>query len=285
MFFIFLLKLPKYFYLSFLNKQIGCLALNKFNRFIFTLLIIFTLSSFGLEAKSRKEIKREKAINYIRENSDEIADLAGINNQDPVPEQENPFWNYGTMLGDGGEDLDELELEDDLQISEEVFFMMWTDFIDGNEENNDITDNGIEKSLMMESIMDWLGTKYRFGGDSRRSIDCSAFTRRIFRETMNIELPRTARIQYKIGDKINREDLQFGDLVYFKTRSYAAITHIGIYLADGIFVHAGRRDGVAFASLDNSYYKRKYRGARRLTPEDFSRLELSSNNTKPSNKN
>ena len=257
--------------------------MNKFNRFLLTFLVLFfSVAAVGINAKSRKEIKREKAINYIRENSDEISDLAGINTLGPVQKEENPFWSYG---GDEGEDIDELELEDNLQISEEVFFMMWADFIDGDEENNDITENGIEKSLMMESVMDWLGTKYRFGGDSRRSIDCSAFTRRIFRETMDIELPRTARYQYKIGEKIAREDLQFGDLVYFKTRSYAVVTHIGIYLADNIFVHAGRRDGVSFASLENGYYNRKYRGARRLTQEDFSRLEKLSNTDYPSGTN
>jgi cell wall-associated NlpC family hydrolase len=108
----------------------------------------------------------------------------------------------------------------------------------------------------------YLGRPYRFGADNG-SFDCSGFVRTVFAD-VGIELPRSAREQFALGDRVARDDLEPGDLVFFHTyRSYA--THVGIYVGDDKFVHATTRGGqVQVDSLNEAYYTRHYLGARRL---------------------
>lgn len=236
-------------------------------------LIISIIISFNinLEARSKKERTKLEAIELIRENSTEVSVLAGI---DPMCQDSLKDLQVDTtMIGDQGEDIDELLAEDDVEVDLETFSMLWLAYVSEDEED-EFTDNGIQKKEMMDFVMDWLGTPYKFAGDSKRRIDCSAFTRRAYRHALNVEIPRTAVYQYEYGDKIDREDLQFGDLVFFKTRNYARITHVGIYLADDLFAHASSSDGVTISSLNSSYYSRKYRGARRLGLKDIRELEI-----------
>ena len=239
---------------------------------LITILLIVVSTTDAFSKRSRADEKRrEKAIDFIRKNSDEVSDLAGV---DPfsgeivaIPDEE--MLNYG----DEGEDIIELSNDDDVNVDIETFSLLWTDFIAIDDDDTDFTDNGISKSETMDVIMEWLGTRYRFGGTTKRGIDCSAFTRTVYRDVTGVELPRTAYYQYQVGQAIERDNLEFGDLVYFRTRSYAPITHVGIYIADDIFAHASSGKGVTFSSLESSYYARKYKGARRLTTEDFAKLE------------
>lgn len=239
------------------------------------LIMLFVLLSFmsaELSAKySRKEAKKNEAIKIIRENSEEVSILAGV---DPLSSDSlQSLTVEENQIGDLGEDIEELEIEDDVEIDFETFNMLWLAFV--AEDDEDIyTDNGIHKEEMMDFVMEWLGTPYRFGGDSPRGIDCSAFTRRAYRNILGIEIPRTANYQYAVGEEIPIEDLEFGDLVFFRTRYYAPITHVGIYLGDDLFAHASSRNGVTVSSLTSGYYSRKYRGAKRLTLDDFRELEI-----------
>ncbi|MFN8628662.1 MAG: C40 family peptidase [Candidatus Binatia bacterium] len=108
----------------------------------------------------------------------------------------------------------------------------------------------------------YLGRPYRFGADSG-AFDCSGFVRAVFAD-VGIELPRSANEQFARGDRVARDELEPGDLVFFHTyRRYA--THVGIYVGDGKFVHATTRGGqVQVDSLNEAYYVRRYLGARRL---------------------
>lgn len=238
---------------------------------ILTLIIVFSISETYAKRSSSDERRRKTAIEFIRKNSETVSELAGV---DPFTGEVDAKPKVEVIhIGDEGEDIEELANEDDVSVDIETFSMLWTDFMSEDDEMEDFTDNGISKSETMSAIMDWLGTRYRFGGISKRGIDCSAFTRTIYREVTGIELPRTAYYQYQIGTPIEREELQFGDLIYFRTRTYAPITHVGIYIADGIFAHASSGKGVTFSSLESSYYSRKYRGARRLTSDDFAKFD------------
>lgn len=107
-----------------------------------------------------------------------------------------------------------------------------------------------------------LGTPYRFGGNTLSGIDCSAFVRKAF-DIAGITLPRTAREQFGVGEKVERESLKEGDLVFFRT--YAAFpSHVGIYIGKNLFVHASRKLGrVVVESLDTPYYSRRFAGAKR----------------------
>lgn len=118
------------------------------------------------------------------------------------------------------------------------------------------------KSRILQQYDTWKGVRYRLGGDSKRGIDCSAFVRRTFLEQFGLELPRSTYEQQGVGKHIARDGLRTGDLVLFKTS--ATERHIGIYIGNNQFVHASTRKGVIISSLDNPYWKPRYRGARRI---------------------
>ena len=116
----------------------------------------------------------------------------------------------------------------------------------------------------MAEIIDWIGTRYVFGGVDRSGIDCSAFTRQVFEKSFGIDLPRTAFDQSQLGEPVSKDNLQFGDLVFFRTAGYAPITHVGIYIGEGLFANAACSRGVTVASLNGEYWSKHYVEARRL---------------------
>ncbi len=127
--------------------------------------------------------------------------------------------------------------------------------------------NTREKVLM--EIIKYLNTPYRYGGDSKNGIDCSAFTKEVYSKALSIDLERSAREQYHEGETVpSRDNLQFGDLVFFNTRRWVRPGHVGIYIGDDLFAHASSRNGVTVSSLDEAYYSKRYMGARRF--EDIS---------------
>jgi lipoprotein Spr len=125
-------------------------------------------------------------------------------------------------------------------------------------------------------VYDWIGTPYRFGGSSKRGIDCSAFTKELYSQVFNLDIQRSSRDIFSMVSPVKKDELQEGDLVFFKIHS-RRISHVGIYLGNNRFAHASSR-GVAISSLDDAYYKRYfYRGGRML--ESFkAELEKQSSN-------
>jgi len=112
-------------------------------------------------------------------------------------------------------------------------------------------------------VYDWIGTPYHFGGESRRGIDCSAFTKELYSEVFNLDIKRSSRDIFSMVNPVGRDDLKEGDLVFFKIHS-RRISHVGIYLGNNKFAHASSR-GVAISSLDDNYYSRYfYKGGRLL---------------------
>ncbi|MDI5933916.1 C40 family peptidase [Halomonas kalidii] len=116
----------------------------------------------------------------------------------------------------------------------------------------------------------WVGTPYRLGGTSRRGIDCSALVQHVFNDTFRLELPRSTGEQVHQGTPIARDELQAGDLVFF--RPPGAYDHVGIYVGDGYFLHASTSQGVKLSRLENAYWRRHYWQARRaLEPTQLAR--------------
>ena len=112
-----------------------------------------------------------------------------------------------------------------------------------------------------------LAVPYRFGGTTLWGLDCSGFVQKTF-AFLNLDLPRSAREQFREGTKVAKADLSPGDLVFFRT--YAKYpSHVGIYLGDNRFVHASSRERkVTVDSLDTPYYVKRYIGAKRLLFEE-----------------
>ncbi|MFB3055989.1 MAG: C40 family peptidase, partial [Ignavibacteriaceae bacterium] len=125
-------------------------------------------------------------------------------------------------------------------------------------------ETGTPKEKMLMEIIKYLNVPYQYGGNSKSGIDCSAFTQNIYKNTLSVNLLRSAREQYKQGEVISDvEDLRFGDLVFFNTRENVRPGHVGIYIGDNLFAHASTKKGVTISSITHSYYKTRFMGSRR----------------------
>jgi cell wall-associated NlpC family hydrolase len=113
--------------------------------------------------------------------------------------------------------------------------------------------------------MSLVGIHYRRGGSSPESgLDCSGLVRYVFKQSNNIDLPRTSAEMSRVGEQVDKKDLQPGDLVFFNTLK-RAFSHVGIYLGDNKFIHAPSSGGeVRIESMDLSYWKARFNGARRI---------------------
>ncbi|HEX9951122.1 MAG TPA: NlpC/P60 family protein [Rubricoccaceae bacterium] len=116
-------------------------------------------------------------------------------------------------------------------------------------------------SSLREAGRPWIGTPYRWGGESRRGIDCSAFVRAFMRDNLGVDLPRATAGQQFEGVSVRKDDLLPGDLVFFRRRS---VRHVGVYLGDGEFIHASSSRGVTVSNLSEGYYQDAYWMARRV---------------------
>ena len=125
------------------------------------------------------------------------------------------------------------------------------------------TPEGVDRDKMLLTIVGYLGVPYRFGGASRAGMDCSGFTSTVYRSGASRALPRSTRQQYDAGRRVPDADLQFGDLVFFNTTGTSP-SHVGIYIEDDLFAHASVTYGVTISSLESTYYRRRYIGARRV---------------------
>jgi cell wall-associated NlpC family hydrolase len=149
-----------------------------------------------------------------------------------------------------------------------------------NENDKSLTPEQIsarEKILMQ--IIRYIDTPYQYGGNTEDGIDCSAFTQSVYDKSLSIELQRSARDQYQQGDVIeNKEDLQFGDLVFFNTRRRVKPGHVGIYIGDRLFAHSSSKNGVIISSLDEEYYSKRFMGGRRVEEMAGSETVTNDNN-------
>ena len=115
---------------------------------------------------------------------------------------------------------------------------------------------------IVETARQWLGTPYRWGGLTPNGADCSGFIHELFRLGGH-QLPRMADEQYAKGERVKKDELKPGDLVFFETYTKGP-SHVGVYESDSNFIHASSSKGVVRSSLEQPYYRQRFLGARRL---------------------
>ena len=115
---------------------------------------------------------------------------------------------------------------------------------------------GNEDKKLIKVMAEWKGTRYKYGGTTKRGTDCSGFVGAVYREVYGKKLHRTSRDMVKDVRIIRKKNLKTGDLIFFKT-SGRKISHVGIYIADNKFIHAASK-GVVVNDLDQTYYKKAY---------------------------
>jgi hypothetical protein len=119
------------------------------------------------------------------------------------------------------------------------------------------------RSDLVETARRFIGLPYRWGGTSAESgFDCSGLVMAVY-DLNGIKLPRTSRAQYQIGKALSKDDLSEGDLVFFDTAGRNRVSHVGIYVGEGNFIHApGRGKVIRTDSLSNTYFAPRYKGGR-----------------------
>ncbi len=111
---------------------------------------------------------------------------------------------------------------------------------------------------------EWQGAPYRYGGINKEGVDCSALVQNAYRKIYAMKIPRDSRSQFKWSNHISKRRLKWGDLLFFTIES-KEITHVGIYLCNGWFLHASTSKGVTLNRLDEKYFSKYYHAAGRLS--------------------
>lgn len=128
---------------------------------------------------------------------------------------------------------------------------------------SEYSNTSVDRDAVMIRIIELINTPYLWGGTTTNGIDCSAFCQRVMKFALGVDIPRTSIMQSTVGDPVDRENLQFGDLVFFNTMGNR-ISHVGIYLGETVFAHSSSSGGVKTNSLSENYYNAKYVTARRV---------------------
>jgi cell wall-associated NlpC family hydrolase len=130
--------------------------------------------------------------------------------------------------------------------------------------SNYIASTGSSKaSAIITTAKKHIGVPYVWGGTTPSGFDCSGFVQYVFKQH-GVSLNRTTRTQYQHGSFVTKSNLQPGDLVFFQNTYTTGISHVGIYIGNGDFIHASSSKGVVISSLSNSYWSSHYYGARRV---------------------
>jgi cell wall-associated NlpC family hydrolase len=134
-------------------------------------------------------------------------------------------------------------------------------------------------STLLDKAKAYLGTPYHYGGTTPKGFDCSGFVRFVF-GSFGFGLERSSFSQAAQGDPVDLKQIQPGDLLFFRTRgNQKRVTHVGIYLGQGQFIHAGSwggpgQRGVKIGELDSTYYANRLVSARRVLTQPTGPTEV-----------
>jgi cell wall-associated NlpC family hydrolase len=122
---------------------------------------------------------------------------------------------------------------------------------------------GTEDLLLLAEVDSWLGTPYKYGGTTHQGTDCSGMVMSIYKKLYHIDTERSAYDLWKTATLVKKNQLKSGDLVFFKINR-KQISHVGIYISNGYFVHASSSRGVIIDHLDTAYYADRFASGGRI---------------------
>ncbi|MCW8796843.1 MAG: C40 family peptidase [Chlorobium sp.] len=134
--------------------------------------------------------------------------------------------------------------------------------------NKPVAEQELEKpacsmSSFFNDVRQFFGVRYRWGGQTPDGFDCSGFVKFMYERVFSMRLPRTSIEMASIGEKVERDELRPGDLVFFNTRG-KRINHVGIFIGNGTFIHASVSRGVTEDRLQQNYFAKRFVGAVRV---------------------
>ncbi|MGC1547574.1 MAG: C40 family peptidase [Rhodanobacter sp.] len=137
------------------------------------------------------------------------------------------------------------------------------------------------RKTLIDLAMQLRNSRYVRGGhDPSTGFDCSGFVRYVFAHAIGLELPTNSASQFNAGHKVSRDEMKPGDLVFFRTadrHGKGRISHVGIYLSEGRFIHSPRRgETVRVDSLETAYWAKRFAGAKR--PDAMAQIDSTGNN-------
>lgn len=125
--------------------------------------------------------------------------------------------------------------------------------------------NPLKLTPLSSFVMEWYGVRYHLGGSTKRGIDCSQYTKKLYWEVYGRKLGDNCQKQWNQTKRIKKDSLVIGDIVFFRSRQSPSGWHCGLYLGNGTFSHAAnKKEGVKISSLSEPRYHRAYKGAGRL---------------------
>jgi cell wall-associated NlpC family hydrolase len=128
--------------------------------------------------------------------------------------------------------------------------------------------NALARDALVNLAIELLDTTYRYGGNSPLTgLDCSGLVSHVYEQAAGIALPRSSRVMARSGEQVDTGALLPGDVLFF-ARPRKPVSHVGIYIGDGLFIHAASKSKrVKLSEIDQRYYLTRLVGARRYLPQ------------------
>jgi len=217
-----------------------------------------TLSRIAM--KTHVPLKKLTALNRVRSRSLRVGQRIHLASVKPA--LKDGIAKRGRDAREEDEETDEDSGEDSL--ADDAYFSALTEerSLPDKQEYLGKWNSPDEVQTLIKVATEFVGAPYRFGGSSVKGLDCSSFVQKIYR-IFDVQLPRVASEQSRVGVRVDRDELEKGDLVFFHTnRPYG---HVGIYIGNGQFVHASSRSRVVrIDNLESPYYQKRFQRAVRL---------------------
>jgi cell wall-associated NlpC family hydrolase len=127
------------------------------------------------------------------------------------------------------------------------------------------TGDAADGQAIANFALQYVGYPYVNAAEGPNAFDCSGFTMFVIQHTLGVNITHDMFVQYDMGTKVDRADLEPGDLVFFQNTFKPGLSHVGIYIGNGQFVHAENEStGVVISDLNSDYYSSRFYAARRL---------------------